>query len=101
MDQRQLKEALQPFYNRLKQTCNFIDKLCITETYPGLELALYDVKIIAPNIPANEYDDTVDKIYEILWEETPETIRKSIFNMSLDTEEIELHYKQIEEFALV
>ena len=81
MDKNKLEQIIQPFINELEQYDIKVKCLNLREVYEGSAYTPFYVDICIPSITAENYDEVVDKVYDIIWVKISDEARKYIFSL--------------------
>ncbi len=91
MDRNQLEVSLQSF----RKACAIKEKplaeICIVEAYPGDISTSFIIQVKANWIEEMDCSETLDFLFDTLWETSDESIRKHIFSIEVLDSNDQLH----------
>ena len=83
MDKKQLEIALETFRGACKEKGHPIDRMCLDEAYPGVFDSSYNLQISAGWTHKLSCWESIDFLFDVLFETTSADVRKCIFMIQI------------------
>ena len=83
MDRKKLEKSLQLFKEACQKVGRPLNDICIYEAYPGDVSTSYIIQVKAPWVDEMDCSEAIEFLFDILWENSDENVRKHIFSIEI------------------